>query len=193
MLDEADEMISMGFKEDLEAILKATHRDNGHIWLFSATMSPEVRRVAATYLRKPRQVQVNRVEMLSTTVEQIYYPVQESDKPEILCKIIECADEFYGLVFCQTKALVMDLTQYMSGRGYKVDSLHGDKTQNDRERTMQAFRDRKVNLLICTDVASRGLEVKELPMCSTNPYPESSICMCTESAAPQEAAKPESP
>ncbi len=162
VLDEADEMISMGFKEDLEKILKATPRETGHIWLFSATMSPGVRRVADMYLRKPKQVQINRGELLSATVEQIYYLARESDKPELLVKIIECADDFYGLVFCQTKALVMDVVSAMTLRGYKVDSLHGDKTQHDRDRTMNAFREKKVNLLICTDVASRGLDVKEL-------------------------------
>lgn len=162
VLDEADEMISMGFKEDLEKILQATPRQSSHIWLFSATMSGEVRRVADTYLRKPKMAQANRTEMLSTTVEQIYYIVRESDKPEILCKLIELADEFYGLVFCQTKALVMDLTQYLAGKNYKVDCLHGDKSQNERERTMKAFRDKKISLLICTDVAARGLDVKEL-------------------------------
>jgi len=162
ILDEADEMISMGFKEDLEKILKSTARETSHIWLFSATMSPGVRRVADTYLRKPKQVQINRGEMLSTTVEQIYYLARESDKPELLVKIIESADDFYGLVFCQTKALVMDVAQAMINRGYKVDTLHGDKTQHDRDRTMNAFREKKVNLLICTDVASRGLDVKEL-------------------------------
>ena len=161
ILDEADEMISMGFKEDLEAILKATPREHSHIWLFSATMSKEVRRVADAYLRKPRQVG-QRVGMRSTTVEQIYYRTRESDKQEILCKIIECTDDFYGLIFCETKDLVQDLTRYRAGRGYKVDSLHGDKTQNERERTMQAFRDKKVKLLVCTDVASRGLDVKDL-------------------------------
>ncbi|MDD5303439.1 MAG: DEAD/DEAH box helicase [Elusimicrobia bacterium] len=162
ILDEADEMISMGFKEDLEKILKATPRETGHIWLFSATMSPGVRRVADTYLRKPKQVQINRGEMLSTTVEQIYYLARESDKPELLVTLIESADDFYGLVFCQTKALVMDVAQAMINRGYKVDTLHGDKTQHDRDRTMNAFREKKVNLLICTDVASRGLDVKDL-------------------------------
>lgn len=125
-------------------------------------MSSDVRRVADTYLRKPKQVQVNRTEMLSTTVEQLYYPTRESDKPEILSKIIEAADDFYGLVFCQTKSLVTDLTHYLTSKGYKVDCLHGDKTQKDRERTMQAFRDRKVTLLVCTDVASRGLDVKDV-------------------------------
>lgn len=162
VLDEADEMISMGFKEDLEKILQATPKQSSHIWLFSATMSGQVRRVADAYLRHPKLAQVNRTEMLSSTVEQIYYIVRESDKPEILCKLIEMADDFYGLVFCQTKALVMDLTQYLLEKGYKADCLHGDKSQDERERAMRAFRDRKTSLLVCTDVASRGLDVKEL-------------------------------
>ncbi|MFI5349565.1 MAG: DEAD/DEAH box helicase [Elusimicrobiota bacterium] len=162
VLDEADEMISMGFREDLEKILSSVPREKSHIWLFSATMSGDVRRVADTYLRHPKQVRVNQTEMLSNTVEQIVYTVRESDKPEILCKIVEAADDFYGLVFCQTKALVAELAEYLQGRGLKVDCLHGDKSQDDRERTMRAFREKKVTLLICTDVASRGLDVKEL-------------------------------
>jgi ATP-dependent RNA helicase DeaD len=162
ILDEADEMISMGFKDDLEQILVATPKEQSNIWLFSATMGKEVRRVADTYLRDPQQVQVNRKEMLSSTIEQLYYPTRESDKPEILCKLIESADDFYGIIFCQTKSLVSDLTQYLVNKGYKVDCLHGDKDQNSRERTMQAFRDRKVTVLVCTDVASRGLDVKDI-------------------------------
>ncbi|MDZ4676729.1 MAG: DEAD/DEAH box helicase [Oligoflexia bacterium] len=162
ILDEADEMISMGFKDDLEAILKKTPRATSNIWLFSATMERDVRRVADSYLKKPQQVQVNRTEMLSSTVEQIYYVTRDSNKREILCKIIDFADAFYGLVFCQTKILVTELTQYLTERGYKVDSLHGDKDQNARERTMHAFRNRKTSILICTDVASRGLDVKDI-------------------------------
>ncbi len=162
VLDEADEMISMGFKEDLEKILQAAPRASSNIWLFSATMSKEVRRVADTYLRTPKQAQVNRTEVLSATVQQLWYPARESDKPEMVCTLVEAADDFYGLVFCQTKSLVMDLAEHLANRGYRVDSLHGDKTQQDRERTMRAFRERKVNLLVCTDVASRGLDVKEL-------------------------------
>jgi ATP-dependent RNA helicase DeaD len=161
-LDEADEMISMGFKEELEEILKGVPREKARFWLFSATMSPAVRKVADTYLRKPKQAQVNRTEMLSSTVEQGYYIVREGDKPEVLCKLLDLADDFYGLVFCQTKALVMDLTSFLNTKGYKVDSLHGDKSQDERERAMKAFRDRKVKLLVCTDVASRGLDVKDL-------------------------------
>ena len=168
ILDEADEMISMGFKDELEKVLSAAPREStvdqaaSNIWLFSATMSREVRRVADQYLRSPKQVQINRTEMLPTTIEQYYYPTAESNKPEILCKLIESAEDFYGLIFCQTKALVVDLTQYLHERGYKVDSLHGDKDQTARERTMQSFRDRKVTVLVCTDVASRGLDVKDI-------------------------------
>ncbi|MEO5667976.1 MAG: DEAD/DEAH box helicase, partial [Bdellovibrionota bacterium] len=161
ILDEADEMISMGFRDELDAILSKAP-DSGNIWLFSATMSNDVRRVADTYLTKPAQVQVNRTEMLSQTVEQIYYFTKESNKPEIICKLIDVAEDFYGIIFCQTKALVTDLTDYLIDKGYKADCLHGDKDQRSRERTMQSFRDRTVNVLICTDVASRGLDVKDI-------------------------------
>jgi ATP-dependent RNA helicase DeaD len=174
ILDEADEMISMGFKDDLEKILQAcgqtqesedgaeeSQRTND-IWLFSATMSREVRHVADEYLSQPKQVQINKTEMLSGTVEQLYYITQESNKPEILCKLIEAAEDLYGLVFCQTKALVTDLTRYLAEKGYKVDCLHGDMDQKARDRTMQAFRDRKVSILVCTDVACRGLDVKDI-------------------------------
>ncbi len=162
VLDEADEMISMGFKDELDKILSQISKDDSNTWLFSATMSREVRRVADTYLTKPQQVQINQTEMLSTTVEQIFYLTAEGNKPEVLCKLIDSAPDFYGIIFCQTKALVSDLSQYLNSRGYRVDSLHGDKDQNGRERTMQAFRDRRVNMLICTDVASRGLDVKDV-------------------------------
>ncbi len=162
ILDEADEMISMGFKDELESILKMLPKNQSNTWLFSATMSPEVRRVADRYLRSPKQVQINRKEMLSQTVEQIFYVTQESNKPEVLCKLIDSAEGFYGVIFCQTKSLVSDLAQYLADRGYKVDSLHGDKDQRERERTMQAFRDRKVTMLVCTDVAARGLDVKDV-------------------------------
>lgn len=163
VLDEADEMISMGFRDELEIILKQTPRQSSQTWLFSATMSRDVRKVADTYLRQPQQVQVNRTEMLSGTVEQIYYLTKkESNKPEIICRLIDAADDFYGIIFCQTKLLVTDLTKYLAGRSYRVDCLHGDMEQKARERTMQAFRNRKVNILVCTDVASRGLDVKDI-------------------------------
>ncbi len=162
VLDEADEMISMGFKEDMETILETVPEDQSNTWLFSATMSSQVRRVADEFLSKPKMVQVNRTEMLSATVEQIGYLTQEKNKPEVLCKIIDFADDFYGVIFCQMKSLVVDLVRYLSERGYKVDCLHGDMSQAARESAMLAFRQKRVKILVCTDVASRGLDVKEI-------------------------------
>ncbi len=161
ILDEADEMISMGFKEDLETILEEIPK-GVHTWLFSATMSRQVRSVAEKYLSNPEQVTVNKQEMLSSSVEQVYFPTHESDKPEVLGKIIEAADDFYGIVFCQTKSLVVDLTEYLQKRGFSVDCLHGDMNQAGRERTMTNFRERRIKVLVCTDVASRGLDVKNV-------------------------------
>ncbi len=160
ILDEADEMISMGFREAIETILKGVSREQSNFWLFSATMSPQVRKVSEQFLRNPQKVQVNRTEMLSSTVEQYYYMTSEKNKPEVLCKLIDAADDFYGVIFCQTKALVIDLTRYISERGYQVDSLHGDMSQSAREAAMEAFRQRRVTVLVCTDVAARGLDVQ---------------------------------
>jgi len=162
ILDEADEMISMGFKDELESILESMEAGTYKTWLFSATMSRDVRKVADKFLVEPKVVQINKTEMLSGTVRQIYYKVKESDKADILCKLIDMEDGFYGLIFCQTKSLVTDLTSLLLNRGYRVDCLHGDKDQRQRERTMSAFKERRVTILVCTDVASRGIDVKDL-------------------------------
>ncbi len=162
VLDEADEMISMGFREAMETILSRVPAESCLKWLFSATMSANVRRVADEFLKNPKSVQVNRTEMLSSTVEQYYYVTSEQNKPEVLCKLIDAAENFYGIVFCQTKNLVTDLTHYLIDRGYKADCLHGDMSQAARESAMQGFRDRRKQIMVCTDVASRGLDVKDV-------------------------------
>lgn len=162
VLDEADEMISMGFQEDLEAVLRAAPEGQANIWLFSATMGGEVKHVADNYLKNPQRVQINKTEVLSSTVEQIYFKTHEYDKPELLCRLVDAADDFYGIVFCQTKALVADVTTFLSGKGYKADCLHGDLDQAARDRVMKAFRDRKISILVATDVACRGLDVKDV-------------------------------
>jgi ATP-dependent RNA helicase DeaD len=163
VLDEADEMISMGFREDMETILKKTSESERNIWLFSATMSPSVKKVADVFLKEAQSVQVNRgAAMLSATVEQIFFQTQEKNKPEVLCKLIDAAEDFFGLVFCQTKALVVDLQRYLSGKGYQVECLHGDMNQREREAAMLRFRERQAKILVCTDVAARGLDVKDV-------------------------------
>jgi ATP-dependent RNA helicase DeaD len=162
VLDEADEMISMGFREAMESILGEIPREHCLKWMFSATMSSAVRRVADQFLTNPKSVQANRAEVLSNTVEQIFYTTAEANKPEVLCKLIDEADDFYGIVFCQTKVLVADLMAYLVDRGYKADCLHGDMSQNARETAMRGFRDRRKRIMVCTDVAARGLDVKDV-------------------------------
>jgi len=162
ILDEADEMVSMGFREELEFILQGVPKETSNTWLFSATMSPDVKRVADRYLKKPESVQLNRKTMLSDKLEQLYYVTREMNKPQILSKLVESADDFYGLVFCQTKLLVGDVANYLKDRGHRTACLHGDIDQRSREKTMQAFRDRKVKILVCTDVAARGIDVQDI-------------------------------
>ncbi len=172
VLDEADEMISMGFKEDLERILKATHPQDetqtGAIraacktWLFSATMSSDVRRVADRYLASPKQVAINKKDMLSGTVKQVYYTTKFDSKNEVLCRILDTIEDFYGLIFCTTKMQVAELAERLQARGYPVDSLHGDKTQGEREFTLKKFKARRTTVLVSTDVAARGLDIKDL-------------------------------
>lgn len=162
ILDEADEMISMGFREAIEQLLSSVPREEAKIWLFSATMSSAVRKVADEFLSSPKKVEINRTEVLSGTVEQIFYMTHEKNKPEVLCKLIDAADDFYGIIFCQTKSLVVDLTRYLGDRSYKVDCLHGDMSQSAREAAMLSYRQRKKNIMVCTDVASRGLDVKDV-------------------------------
>ena len=162
VLDEADEMVSMGFKDELEFLLKSLPAENCHRWMFAATMSAELRRVAERYLRNPQNAQVNRTEMLSGTVRQVYYTVRDKNKPKGVCKLIDMAEDFYGLIFCQTKVTVIGLTDYLRVRGYRVDCLHGDKSQFEREKTLKLFREKNTTILVCSDVAARGLDVKEL-------------------------------
>lgn len=166
VLDEADEMISMGFAEDLERVFNAVKKTDGadkvNTWLFSATMQPELRRIADRYLNKPAVVAVNQTQMLSGTVEQIYYTLREEQKAEVVCRILDSTDDFHGLIFCQTKTLVDDLDRFLRERGFSCDQLHGDRSQTERERTLRRFKSKDVKVLVCTDVAARGLDVKGL-------------------------------
>lgn len=162
ILDEADEMISMGFQEDIETVLAQIPKDQAKIWLFSATMNAQIRKIANSYLTKPDMVELLNREKVPTQLEQIFFVTRESNKPDVLVKLMEEAGEFYGLIFCQTKALVVELTQHLVDKGYKADSLHGDKTQDARERTLRSFREKKLSVLVCTDVASRGIDVNDI-------------------------------
>lgn len=169
VLDEADEMISMGFKDDLEFILKSTHDESGdsirascQTWLFSATMSTEIRKISSLYLEKPQTVEINKTKGLSSTVEQIYYMIDDYSKNELIGRILDLNANFYGIIFCQTKVEVIFLEEKLLKMGYRVDSLHGDKQQKEREITLKNFRNKATRVLVATDVAARGLDIKEL-------------------------------
>lgn len=169
VLDEADEMLSMGFKDDLDLILRATHPEEAdsqraacRTWLFSATMSSEVRRLTSTYLENPETVQINKTGGTADTIEQVYYTVKNVYKTEVIGRLLQTLPEFYGIIFCQTKMEVAELADALTQRGFPADSLHGDKSQAERESTLKKFKQRKVKVIVATDVAARGLDIKDL-------------------------------
>ena len=163
ILDEADEMISMGFKEEIELILSKIGKNNQHnTWLFSATMSKEIRKIADQFLHQPAQVSIAKPTGKQVPIRQFYFEVHEDQKTQAVQNLIGSVEDFHGLVFCQTKNLVIELTQALQMSGINADCLHGDMDQSARERSMKAFKTKKVIVLVCTDVAARGIDVKDL-------------------------------
>jgi len=160
ILDEADEMLNMGFIEDIEKIFNYTPKDK-RVFLFSATMPEKIKKLAKKYMGKYEFIKTER-ELTTGLTEQVYYQVLASERLELLCRIIDMNDDFYGLVFCQTKLEVDKLANNLSERGYKAEPIHGDLTQSKRERTLSRFRNKKINILIATDVAARGIDITDL-------------------------------
>jgi ATP-dependent RNA helicase DeaD len=161
ILDEADEMLNIGFIEEIEKILSKTNPDKQTL-LFSATMPQMIVKLAEKYMNEYDIIRTKTKHLTTNLTDQIYFEVRESDKLEALCRIIDIEDEFYGLIFCRTKRDVDEITEKLIDRGYDVDSLHGDLSQHQRERIMDKFRKKHCNILIATDVASRGLDITEL-------------------------------
>lgn len=158
VLDEADEMLDMGFIEDIETILQETPTERQTL-LFSATIPPEVRRLASRYMRTPEHVQMTHGEMTVPLTDQVYYKVLERTKLESMCRIIDSEDVTLGIIFCRTKRGVDELTEALIARGYLADGLHGDLSQAQRDRVMKRFRGGEIELLVATDVAARGIDV----------------------------------
>lgn len=158
VLDEADEMLNMGFQEDIEFILKNTPNRNS-IWLFSATMPTEIRKVSKTYMDNPVEVQIGKVNTANKSIDHQYYLTSGHQRYETLKRLIDFNPGIYGLIFTRTKLDAQDITDKLTREGYDVDSLHGDLNQNQRDKVMNAFRDKTLQLLIATDVAARGIDV----------------------------------
>jgi len=161
VLDEADEMLNMGFIEDIEKILESANPDRKTL-LFSATMPKEIIAIAKNYMREYQVVKVTKQQLTTNLTEQIYFQVNESDKFEALCRIIDIESEFYGLVFCRTKNDVGRIAGQLIDRGYDADGMHGDISQYQREEVLNKFRKQRINVLVATDVAARGMDIKNL-------------------------------
>ncbi|MCQ4726208.1 DEAD/DEAH box helicase [Anaerotignum faecicola] len=158
VLDEADEMLDMGFRDDIEEILSKVPQERQTV-MFSATMSPEIMDLSKKYLRDPELVKITRKELTVPQIEQVYFDVKEKYKLEALCRLIDIYSPKLAVVFCNTKKRVDDVVEQLLGRGYFADGLHGDLKQIQRDRVMQKFRSGKIEILVATDVAARGIDV----------------------------------
>jgi len=161
VLDEADEMLDMGFREDIELILDKMPEERQTI-LFSATMPQDILELTNEYLKDPEHIRVVRKEMTVPSIEQAYFEVKEKTKLEALCRLIDVLDPALSLVFCNTKKKVDELTEQLQGRGYFAEGLHGDLKQNQRDLVMKKFRNRTMEILVATDVAARGIDVDDI-------------------------------
>ena len=161
VLDEADEMLNMGFVEDVEEIMSHTS-DERRVLLFSATMPERIIRLSKTYMRDTEIVRVEHKQITADLTEQIYFEVREADKFDALTRIIDVEPEFYGIIFARTKIGADETASRLTARGYAAEVLHGDVSQAQREKILRKFRDRTINILVATDVAARGIDVGNL-------------------------------
>lgn len=159
ILDEADEMLNMGFKEDMENILSYAP-DERQTLLFSATMSPEILSITKRFQKNAEIVKVTRKELSNANIEQFFFAVRKEAKMEVMCRLIDVHDLKLMLVFCNTKSKVDEIVNELQLRGYSAEGLHGDMRQQARTQVMSKFRAGVTTILVATDVAARGIDVK---------------------------------
>lgn len=161
VLDEADEMLNMGFKEDLDTILAETPEERQTL-LFSATMPKEIQNIARRYMKDPHQIEMGKRNTGAANVEHLYYMVNARDRYNALKRIADVNPDIYGIVFCRTRRETQEVADSLIADGYNADSLHGDLSQAQRDQVMGRFRSRHLQMLVATDVAARGLDVNDL-------------------------------
>jgi ATP-dependent RNA helicase DeaD len=161
VLDEADEMLNMGFKEDLDKILSFTPEDK-NTWLFSATMPREVRAIMKNYMTDPFELTVGEQNSGNVNIEHQYVVVSEKDRYLALKRILDYNPDIFGLIFCRTRIDTQKVAEMLMKDGYNADALHGDLTQQQRDRVMMKFRERSLQILVATDVAARGIDVEDI-------------------------------
>ena len=160
-MDEADEMLNMGFTESINAILENIPQDRNTL-MFSATMSPEIARIAKTYLHEAKEITIGTKNEGSKNVNHVAYIVHAKDKYLALKRVVDFYPQIYGIVFCRTRKETQEIADKLIQDGYNADSLHGELSQAQRDLVMQKFRQRHLQLLVATDVAARGLDVNDL-------------------------------
>src|SRR5256885_3878651 len=161
VLDEVDVMLNMGFRDDIETILKDAPKERQTVF-FSATIPRPIQQLIERYARAPENVKVEQKAMTVPTVEQVYYEVDRRFKIELLTRLIDIHDLKLGIIFCNTKRMVDDLADHLNAQGYSADRLHGDMTQPMRDRVMNKFRKSGLEFLVATDVAARGIDVENV-------------------------------
>jgi ATP-dependent RNA helicase DeaD len=161
VLDEADRMLDMGFREDIETILAQAPVERQTVF-FSATLPQPIKLLIKEFSRDPVNVRIESATLDVPAIEQVYYEVDRRSKLEVLSRLIDLHDFKYALIFCATKMMCDELTEHLIARGYAADKLHGDMTQQMRERVMAKFRKRGFEFLVATDVAARGLDVDDI-------------------------------
>ncbi len=160
ILDEADEMLNMGFIEDIKEIFTYTPKDK-RVLLFSATMPKKIKNLAIRYMKDPEFLKAEN-QITTDLTEQIYYEVDQFQKFDALCRLLDMNENFYGLVFCQTKIEVDKIANKLAISGYNAEALHGNLSQAQREKTLDLFRKKRVKILVATDVAARGIDINNL-------------------------------
>jgi len=161
ILDEADEMLNMGFKEDIDDILSTMPKEK-NVWLFSATMPREVREISKNYMKNPQEITMGERNQGNENIDHQYIVVDERDKYLALKRFVDYTTDIFGVIFCRTKIDTQRIAEHLIKDGYNADSLHGDLTQMQRDRVMRSFKNKTLQLLVATDVAARGIDVSSI-------------------------------
>ncbi|MBP7496594.1 MAG: DEAD/DEAH box helicase, partial [Bacteroidales bacterium] len=161
VLDEADEMLNMGFREDIDSILENTPADK-ITWLFAATMPDEVGIISKKYMRNPEEMTIGKKNTTAENIQHFYYVVNERDRYTALKRIVDANPDIFAIVFCRTKSETQEIAEKLIKDGYNADALHGDLSQAQRDKVMKHYRERALQLLVATDVAARGIDVNNV-------------------------------
>ena len=172
ILDEADEMLSMGFKQDLNRILKFTGSDK-NTWLFSATMPDEIQKIIKTYMQPSAvRVAVNKDSVVNANITHLFVKTEIKKKNDVIVRLLESKNKDRGIIFCRTKAGTQNLTEFLKEEGFSVEALEGDMQQRDRDKVMRMFKKGSIDVLISTDVSARGIDVNNLGFVLHHQLPE---------------------